>query len=130
MMSKRFTPAALAATAFLCLSGAVHPPHSLAQTPPAQTAPDNSKQNQDQAKTADDQANTKSDRDTTAQIRKSIMADKDLSTYAHNVKVITKNGTVTLKGPVKSEDEKQKLISYASSVVSAGKVTDQLAVKQ
>ena len=39
---------------------------------------------------------------TTAQVRKAIIADKDLSTYAHNVKIITKDGTVTLKGPVKS----------------------------
>jgi osmotically-inducible protein OsmY len=130
MISKRFTPAALAATAFLCFLGAANSPHSLAQTTPAQTAPDNSNQNKNQSKTADDQANGKTDLDTTAQIRKSIMADKDLSTYAHNVKIITKNGTVTLKGPVKSEDEKQKVMSYASSVVSADKVTDKLTVKQ
>ena len=58
------------------------------------------------------------------------MADKDLSTYAHNVKIIVRNGTVTLKGPVKSEDEKQKVISYASSIVSADKVTDKITVKQ
>jgi osmotically-inducible protein OsmY len=130
MNSKRFTPAALAALALLCFLGTVNSPHSLAQTSPAQTYPDNSKQNQNQSKTADDQTNAKADRDTTAQIRKSIMADKGLSTYAHNVKIITKNGTVTLKGPVQSEDEKQKVMSYASNVVSADKVTDQLTVKQ
>jgi len=39
-----------------------------------------------------------SDRDITQQIRKSIVADKSLFTYAHNVKVITQNGMVTLKG--------------------------------
>ncbi|WP_130420349.1 BON domain-containing protein [Edaphobacter modestus] len=130
MISNRFTPAALAATAFLCFLGAANSPHSLAQTTPTQTAPDNSTQNQNQSKTADDQTNAKADLDTTAQIRKSIMADKGLSTYAHNVKIITKNGTVTLKGPVNSEDEKQKVMSYASSVVSADKVTDKITVKQ
>jgi len=130
MMSKRFTPAALAATALLCFVGSVNSLHLQAQATPAQTAPDNSKQNKTQSKTADDQTNVKTDRDTTAQIRKSIMADKDLSTYAHNVKIITRNGTVTLKGPVKSDDEKQKVISYASNVVAADKVTDQLTVKQ
>ena len=61
---------------------------------------------------------------------KAIMADKNLSTYAHNVKVITSNGQVTLKGPVKSEEEKQQIVSDASAVVSAENVTNQLTVKQ
>lgn len=130
MMVNRFSPAALAATASLCFLGAVNSPHTFALTSPAQTATDNSQQNKNQHKTADDQTNAKADRDITAQIRKSIMADKGLSTYAHNVKIITRNGAVTLKGPVKSDDEKQKVNSYASSVVSADKVTDQLTVKQ
>ena len=57
------------------------------------------------------------------------MADKNLSTYAHNVKVITSNGQVTLKGPVKSEEEKQQIVSDASAVVSAENITNQLTVK-
>jgi len=94
--------------------------------------PDNSAQNKNQnhCKTADSQPNGKSDRETAAQVRRAIVADKDLSTYAHNVKIITKGGTVTLKGPVKSDDEKQKVVSDAASVVSADKVVDQLTVKQ
>ena len=94
--------------------------------------PDNSAQNkhQNQCKTADNQPNGKSDLQTTAQVRKAIIADKDLSMYAHNVKIITKGGTVTLKGPVKSDEEKQKVVSDATSVVSADKVVDQLTVKQ
>jgi osmotically-inducible protein OsmY len=92
--------------------------------------PDNSAQNKNQTNTADNQPNATSDRQTTAQVRKAIIADKDLSTYAHNVKVITKDGTVTLKGPVKSDDEKQKVVNDAASVVSADKVVDQLTVKQ
>jgi BON domain/Virulence factor BrkB len=68
--------------------------------------------------------------DTTAQIRKAIVADKSLSTYAHNVKVITVNGAVTLKGPVYSDDEKEKVASDAAGVVSADKITNQLTVKQ
>jgi hyperosmotically inducible protein len=93
---------------------------------------DNSAQNkcQNQGKTADKQPNSKADVQTTAQIRKAIIADKDLSTYAHNVKIITKDGTVTLKGPVKSDDEKQKVASDAASVVSADKVVNHLTVKQ
>jgi osmotically-inducible protein OsmY len=96
----------------------------------AQAAPDNTKQNQDHATTADSQANASADRATTAKVRKAIMADKNLSTYAHNVKVITNNGQVTLKGPVKSEEEKQQIASDASAVVSAENITNQLTVKQ
>jgi osmotically-inducible protein OsmY len=58
------------------------------------------------------------------------MADKSLSSYAHNVKIISQNGSVTLKGPVKSEDEKSAVIAKAVAVVgSADKVTDQVSVK-
>ena len=59
------------------------------------------------------------------------MADKSLSTYAHNVKIIAKDGSVTLKGPVRSEQEKQTIASKAESIVgSPDKVTNQLTVKQ
>jgi hyperosmotically inducible periplasmic protein len=80
--------------------------------------------------TADNQADAKGDRLTTANIRKAIIADKDLSTYAHNVKIITVNGAVTLKGPVTSEEEKEKVATDAASVVSADKITNHLTVKQ
>jgi len=96
------------------------------------TQPDNSAQNkaQNQGKTADNQPNATSDRHTAARVRKAIIADKNLSTYAHNVKIVAKGGTVTLKGPVRSDDEKQKVVSDAASVVSADKVVDRLTVKQ
>jgi len=80
--------------------------------------------------TADKQPNAQADRLTTANVRKAIMADKDLSVYAHNVKIITQGGTVTLKGPVKSDDEKNKVATDAASVVSQDKVVNQLTVKQ
>ena len=94
------------------------------------TPPDNSGHNKHHAKTADNQTNAKDDRLTTQKVRKAIIADKGLSTYAHNVKIITENGTVTLKGPVKSDDEKQKVAADAAGVVSQDKVVDQLTVKQ
>jgi osmotically-inducible protein OsmY len=103
---------------------------AFAQAGTAQTAPDNTNQNKNQANTADNQTNAKSDRLTTQKIRKAIMADKTLSTYAHNVKIVTTDGTVTLKGPVQSEDEKQKVASEAAGIVSADKITNQLTVKQ
>jgi hyperosmotically inducible periplasmic protein len=126
----RFPLVASAAIALSCLPGAPSAVQAFAQTGTAQTAPDNSNQNKNQAQTADNQANAKSDRLTTQKIRKAIMADKSLSTYAHNVKIITTDGTVTLKGPVQSEDEKQKVASEAASVVSPNKITNELTVKQ
>jgi len=72
----------------------------------------------------------KADRDLSAHIRKSIMADKSLSTYAHNIKVISQDGVVTLKGPVHSEDEKKAIVAKAVEVAgSADKVVDQITVK-
>ena len=126
----RFTLVASAAIALLCLPGSPSAVPAFAQAGTAQTAPDNSNQNKNHAETADNQTNAKSDRATTQKIRKAIIADKNLSTYAHNVKIITTDGAVTLKGPVQSEDEKQKVASEAASVVSPNKITNELTVKQ
>lgn len=93
------------------------------------TAPDNSAQNKDRSHTADQQSNKKSDLAITRKIRRSVIADKSLSTYAHNVKIITRHGMVTLKGPVASEEEKQAVVSKAEAIVgSADKVNDQITV--
>ena len=61
--------------------------------------PDNSAVNKGQAKTAESQSGQMSDRQITAKIRRDVVGDKSLSTYGHNVKIITKGGAVTLKGP-------------------------------
>src|ERR1700693_728880 len=97
-------------------------------------APDNTKINKSDRDagqpTADQQKENRSDREMGKKIRQSIMADKSLSSYAHNVKIISQNGTVTLKGPVKSDDEKTSVMSKAVAVAgSADKVTDQITVK-
>ena len=126
----RFTTVASAAIALSCLPGVHSAVEAFAQTGTAQTAPDNSGQNKNHAETADNQVNAKSDRLTTQKIRKAIMADKSLSTYAHNVKIMTLDGAVTLKGLVQSDDEKQKVASEAAGVVSADKITNELTVKQ
>ena len=97
----------------------------------AQTQPDNSANNKDHAVTADSQSHaTSGDRAITHNVRKAIMADKSLSSYAHNVKVVTVNGAVTLKGPVHSEEEKQKIQADAAGVVSGDAITNELTVKQ
>ena len=79
--------------------------------------------------TADQQKENRSDRDITQQIRQAIMKDKSLSTYAHNVKIITQNGQVTLKGPVRSEDEKKTVEAKATEVAGEDKVTSELDIK-
>ena len=95
----------------------------------AQQQPDNTANNKGQQTTADQQSEQSNDRLTTQKIRKAVIADKDLSTYAHNVKIIVKDGQVTLKGPVRSDDEKQKVQDLASQVAGADKVTNDLTVK-
>ena len=81
--------------------------------------------------TADQQKVNATDRELTQKIRQSVMADKSLSTYAHNIKIISQNGAVTLKGPVKSDDEKKAIVAKAVAVTgSAERVTDQISVKQ
>ena len=96
--------------------------------------PDNSKVNKrdksNGSVTADQQKMNPVDRTLTANIRKSIMADKNLSTYAHNVKIISRDGMVTLKGPVNSADEVKTIVAKAVEVTgSADKVSNQLSVK-
>jgi osmotically-inducible protein OsmY len=95
---------------------------------PAQS-PDNTANNKQHDVTADQQSNAASDRAITQKIRKALSADKSLSTYAHNVKIITANGAVTLKGPVKSDEERQQIASKAAEVVDASKIDNQLTVK-
>jgi len=80
--------------------------------------------------TADQAKNDRSDRDVMKQIRKDIVSDKSLSTYAHNVKVIANNGKVTLEGPVRSDEERKAVESKAAAVVGAENVTNQLTVKE
>ncbi len=105
--------------------------HSQSDTPTAtQSAPDNSGHNRHQHKTADQQPNGTSDREMTAKIRRTLIADKSLSMYAHNVKIITTGGAVTLKGPVRSEEEKKTIAAKAAEIAGQDKVTDQLTVKQ
>ena len=98
----------------------------------AQTAPDNTRQNSadttNKTASADMQKNDKHDLALTQQIRASIVADKSLSTYAHNIKIITQDGKVTLKGPVRSEDDKASIESKAVAVAGAGNVTNELEV--
>jgi osmotically-inducible protein OsmY len=123
-MLRKHAYSPLAALAAILVTGLA------AQIAPAQTQPDNTRVNKnDTAVTADTQKQNQNDRYLTQQIRKSVVADKSLSTYAHNVKIISQDGTVTLKGPVRSEDERKSIVAKAEQIAGTGKVTDQLSVK-
>lgn len=106
----------------------------LAQSTDGSVKPDNTKVNArdraPEAVTADQQKMNAADRALTAKIRRSVMADKSLSTYAHNVKIISQNGTVTLKGPVHSDDEVKTIVAKATALTGNGdKVVNQMSVK-
>lgn len=96
-------------------------------------APDNSKINKrdqsESAKIPDHQSNDKSDVELTRQIRKEITKDDSLSILAQNVKIITEKGKVTLRGPVNSQDEKEKIGQKAQQIAGSDKVENELDVK-
>jgi hyperosmotically inducible periplasmic protein len=97
-----------------------------------QTQPDNTGSNKCDratgAPTADQQSNDKADLERSQQIRRAITSDKTLSTYAHNIKVITKNGKVTLRGPVRDEAEKAAVEAKATSIAGAANVVSEVTV--
>jgi hyperosmotically inducible protein len=128
-MSRIHSISRFSALAGILMAGLIINTASAQNTP----QPDNTKVNkQDRAPgavTADQQKDNRSDRTLTQQIRKAVMADKSLSMYAHNVKIIAQSGSVTLKGPVRTEEEKKTIVAKAEEIAGAGKVTDELSVK-
>ena len=82
----------------------------------------------DVTKTPTDQAENEADRVITQTIRQNIVADSSLSTNAKNVKIITVDGTVTLRGPVKSEKEKADIVARAQQVAGVKRVDNQLEI--
>ncbi len=98
------------------------------QQAPADNTTVNQRDRNSASPTADQQKENQPDRQVTQQIRRAIVTDKSLSTYGHNVKIITQDGMVTLKGPVRSDDEKQAIEAKAKQIAGADKVTDELEV--
>jgi osmotically-inducible protein OsmY len=113
----------------ICVSGAlscfVLP--AIAQTP-ADNTKVNTRDRATDAVTADQQKDNVNDRALTQKIRRALMQDKSLSSYAHNVKIIAQDGQVTLKGPVRSDEEKQSVEAKAIDLAGTGHVTNQLSV--
>jgi osmotically-inducible protein OsmY len=97
------------------------------------TKPDNTATNQrdrsGETKTSGDQSNSPADLKTTQAIRQALMKDGELSTTAKNIKVITANGHVTLRGPVKTAQEKAKIDQLAKSAAGGARIDNQLDVK-
>ena len=79
--------------------------------------------------TAGQQSNATSDVNLTRKIRRAVVRDHSLSILAHNVKIVSANGSVTLRGPVKTEQEKTVIASKAQAIAGADKVDNQLQVK-
>ena len=98
--------------------------HSL----PADDTGKNVRDRDENSVTAGQQSNEKRDVEITRQIRRAIVKDKSLSTNAHNVKIVTSDRAVTLRGPVKSEGEKAAIQKKAEKVAGAGKVDNQLEI--
>jgi osmotically-inducible protein OsmY len=97
------------------------------------TKPDNTAINERdrsrETQTSGDQSNSSADLKITQAIRQALMKDGELSTTAKNVKIITNNGQVTLRGPVKNAQEKAKIDQLARSAAGGAKIDDQLEVK-
>jgi hyperosmotically inducible periplasmic protein len=82
-----------------------------------------------ETQTSGDQSNSSSDLKTTQAIRQALMKDSELSMTAKNIKIVTANGQVTLRGPVKTVQEKSKIDQLARSAASGAKIENQLEVK-
>jgi osmotically-inducible protein OsmY len=95
---------------------------------PADNSGKNVRDRQGATQTPEDQSNAKADMAITQAIRKAVVADKGLSTNAHNVKIITTNGAVTLRGPVRSVAEKNSIAEKAKQTAGVRSVDNQLEI--
>jgi len=93
-------------------------------------APSDTKMASNTAPTASDQPENETDRKIIQDVRKALTSDDSLSTSAQNVTVVSSNGNVTLRGSVKDDSEKQKIVDKATQVAGVSKVDNQLTVTQ
>lgn len=102
-------------------------------SPSLEQSPDNTQANRPgaspDATRADQQGQSAKDRELARKIRRAVVTDKSLSTYAHNVKIIARDGVVTLKGPVRSDEEKNAIDARATEIAGASNVKDEMIVK-
>jgi hyperosmotically inducible periplasmic protein len=116
----------------VCLSGLSLA--ALAADDGEKSKPDNTGTNErdrsGETKTSGDQSNSSADLKITQAIRQALMKDSELSTTAKNIKIITANPQVTLRGPVKTAHEKAKVDQIAKSAAGGAQIDDQLDVKE
>ena len=103
---------------------------ALAQTPEQSPSPDNTRKNAEEKITAENQGESAADREMTKNIRREIVKNDALSATAKNVKVITIEKKVTLRGPVNSEQEKAAINALAEKIAGKGNVINKLEVKK
>lgn len=121
------------ALSILCLSlltapvFAINPPK--ASPTPADNTAQNERDRSGKTKTSGDQSNSSEDIKITAAIRRAVVGDGSLSITAKNVKIITANGVVTLRGPVKTPAEKMQIAKLAKANAGKAKIENQLEVK-
>jgi len=115
-----------------CAAGVVHAAASDYVPSTDKSAPDNSAQNArdrgGETMTPMDQSNRPEDVDLTRRIRQSVEADSQLSTDAKNVKIITADGVVWLRGPVKTAQERHEIAGKATEIAGAHNVRDQMEI--
>ena len=118
--------------AVILMAGCSRKPAEDKQVSQAAVEPDNSGRNvrdrNDQSKTAEDQSESEADRTISQNIRRALTADDSLSTNGKNVKIITVDGKVTLRGPVKSDNEKSTIGAKAQQIAGVKNVDNQLEI--
>jgi hyperosmotically inducible periplasmic protein len=132
-MSNRLWLYPLVLTSGLCLTTGVRAERGTQNEAPANSPLENTERNARDIRSAtvtpEDQTESRGDRELTASIRRTVVNDKALSMNAHNAKIITRNGVVTLRGPVESSGEKSKLQAIAHKTRGVRQVDNQLEIK-
>jgi hyperosmotically inducible protein len=124
---KNFASIFVVSAFLLCAAGTVRAED--APPLPRDNSGVNVRDRNDAAVTAGQQSNMKSDVELTRRIRRAVVKDSSLSVMAHNVKIVSANGNVTLRGPVKTEAEKDAIASKAQAIAGADRVNNELEVR-
>lgn len=115
--------------ALACLTGVSLAALAGNETTKSDNTATNERDRSGETKTSGDQSNSSADLKTTQAIRQALVKDGELSTTAKNIKVITANGHVTLRGPVKTAQEKAKIDQLAKSAAGGAQIDNQLDIK-
>jgi osmotically-inducible protein OsmY len=126
---KRKEPMKRTLLALACLSGVSLAALAGYETTKSDNTATNERDRSGETKTSGDQSNSSADLKTTQAIRQALVKDGELSTTAKNIKVITANGHVTLRGPVKTAQEKAKIDRLAKSAAGGAQIDNQLDIK-